>query len=92
METTSILNLLKQDAQIGDVINLYLTTGNSVRGTILEIGETFLLMEVEGVKRRYFPQLMGGWDVVKDNPLSGNLQKTDEQSADVGEQNDEETN
>lgn len=92
METTSILNLLKQDAQIGDVINLYLTTGNSVRGTIIEIGETFLLMEVEGVKRRYFPQLMGGWDVVTDNPLSGNLQKTDEQSADVGEQNDEETN
>ncbi|MBR4388911.1 MAG: tetratricopeptide repeat protein [Prevotella sp.] len=92
METTSILNLLKQDAQIGDVINLYLTTGNSVKGTILEIGETFLLMEVKGVKRRYFPQLMGGWDVVIDNPLSGSIQKTDEQSADVVEQNDEETN
>ena len=40
METTSILNMLKQDAQIGDVINLYLTTGNSVKGTILEFTDT----------------------------------------------------
>ncbi len=92
METTSILNMLKQDAQIGDVINLYLTTGNSVKGTILEIGETFLLMVVDGVKRRYFPQLIGGWDVVKDISQIETQQNSKEQFVDVGEQNDEETN
>ena len=59
-----MLNLLKQDAKVGDTLNLYLTSGNSVKGTIIEIDENYLLMEVDGVKRRYFPQLIGGWDVV----------------------------
>ncbi len=59
-----MLDLLKQDAQVGDSLNLYLTTGDSVKGKIVEIGESYLLMDVDGVKRRYFPQLIGGWDVV----------------------------
>ena len=62
-----MLDLLKQDAQIGDSINLYLTTGDSVKGKILEIGDNFLLLDVDGVQRRYFPQLIGGWDVGKSN-------------------------
>ena len=86
-----MLNLLKQDAQIGDVINLYLTSGDSVRGTILEIGENFLLVEVDGMNRRYFPQLIGGWDVVKDNLRLENPPKTNEQST-VEEQDNEDTN
>lgn len=61
-----MLNLLKQDAKVGDTLNLYLTSGNSVKGTIIEIDENYLLMEVDGVKRRYFPQLIGGWDVVNE--------------------------
>ena len=60
-----MLDLLRQDAQIGDSLNLYLTTGDSVKGKIIEIGENYLLLDVEGVQRRYFPQLIGGWDVVK---------------------------
>lgn len=62
-----MLNLLKQDAQVGDSLNLYLTTGDSVKGIIIEIGDNYLLLDVEGVQRRYFPQLIGGWDVVKCN-------------------------
>ena len=61
-----MLNLLKQDAKVGDTLKLYLTSGNSVKGTIIEIDENYLLMEVDGVKRRYFPQLIGGWDVVNE--------------------------
>ena len=61
-----MLELLKQDAKVGDSLNLYLTSGNSVKGTIVEIGENYLHMEVDGVKRRYFPQLIGGWEVVND--------------------------
>lgn len=90
MRTTNMLNLLKQDAQIGDVINLYLTSGNSVRGTILEIGETFLLMEVDSLKRRYFPQLIGGWDVVKDKPQAEVSQASDEPIANIETQDKEE--
>lgn len=87
-----MLELLKQDAKQGDSLNLYLTSGDSVRGTILEIGENFLLMEVDGVKRRYFPQLIGGWDVIKDNPQLDTSQKNDEQLANVEEHDKEETN
>lgn len=62
-----MLDLLRQDAQVGDSLNLYLTTGDSVKGNIIEIGDNYLLLDVEGVQRRYFPQLIGGWDVVKGN-------------------------
>lgn len=60
-----MLDLLKQDAHVGDSLNLYLTTGDLVKGRILEIGDNYLLLDVEGTQRRYFPQLIGGWDVVK---------------------------
>lgn len=73
-----MLNILKQDAKVGDSLKLYLTSGDSVRGSILEIGETFLLMEVDGMKRRYFPQLIGGWEVVKEDSQTVTLQEADE--------------
>ncbi len=73
-----MLNILKQDAKVGDSLKLYLTSGDSVRGSILEIGETFLLMEVDGMKRRYFPQLIGGWEVVKEDSQTETLQEADE--------------
>ena len=38
-----MLDILKQDAKEGDSLNLYLTTGGSVNGVILEIGENYLL-------------------------------------------------
>ena len=59
-----MLNLLKQDAKIGDILTLYLVSGESVKGKISEIGDNYLLMEIDGVKRRYFPQVIGGWDVM----------------------------
>ena len=60
----NMLNLLKQDAKIGDILTLYLVSGESVKGKISEIGDNYLLMEIDGVKRRYFPQVIGGWDVM----------------------------
>ena len=87
-----MLDILKQDAKEGDSLNLYLTTGGSVNGVILEIGENYLLMEVDGIKRRYFPQLIGGWDVVNKTSQIETPPYSTEQSADVEEQNNEETN
>ena len=87
-----MLNLLKQDAKVGDSLNLYLTSGNSVKGTIVEISENYLLMEVDGVKRRYFPQLIGGWDVVNEVSQSGSLATSSvEQPSDVEELDKEES-
>lgn len=82
-----MLHLLKQDAKVGGTLNLYLTSGNSVKGTIIEIDENYLLMEVDGVKRRYFPQLIGGWDIVNEVPLSESLNTISiEHPVDVEEQ------
>ena len=76
-----MLDLLKQDAQVGDSLNLFLTSGNTVNGVIIEIGENYLLMEVDGVKRRYFPQLIGGWDVVRESYQRETSQSHNEQPA-----------
>lgn len=82
-----MLKLLKQDAKVGDSLNLYLTSGDSVKGTIAEIGDNYLLLEVDGAKRRYFPQLIGGWDVVNEVTLSESQNNLSvEQSSDVEEQ------
>lgn len=75
-----MLGILKQDAQIGDSINLYLTTGDTVKGTIIEIGDNYLLLDVEGIRRRYFPQLIGGWDVIKNDSTQSNLVVEDKET------------
>ena len=83
-----MLDLLKQDVQQGDSLNLYLVSGITVKGIILEINENYLLMEVGGIKRRYFPQMIGGWDIVNDNTLPMPIITSNEQPADVEEEDD----
>lgn len=83
-----MLDILRQDAKEGDSLNLYLTTGGSVNGVILEIGENYLLMEIDGIKRRYFPPLIGGWDIVKEEPQNDNPR--DSEQPDVVEESDNE--
>lgn len=88
-----MLNLLKQDAKVGDSLNLYLTSGNSVKGTIVDIGDNYLLMEVDGIKRRYFPQLIGGWDVVNEVSQPESLNTSiNELTSEVEEKDKEESN
>lgn len=86
-----MLDLLKQDAQVGDSLNLFLTSGDTVNGVIIEIGENYLLMEVDGVKRRYFPQLIGGWDVVRESHQREISQSHNEQPAFFDEQDKEDS-
>lgn len=86
-----MFDILKQDAVVGDVINLYLTTGGTIKGRIIELENNYLLLEVDGIKRRIFPQLIGGWDVVKDNPHAETLPNPEEQPVDVENQDNEES-
>ena len=58
-----MLNLLKQDAKVGDSLNLYLTSGNSVRGTIVEIDENYLLIDVFSSQ---YKDMFYGWDIVNE--------------------------
>lgn len=87
-----MFDVLKQDAVVGDVINLYLTTGGTIKGRIIELENNYLLLEVDGIKRRYFPQLIGGWDVVKEDPHTDVLQNFEEQLVDIEKQQNEDTN
>ena len=75
-----MLKLLKQDAQIGDTLNLYLTTGEMIKGRIIELDDNCLLLEVDGSHRRYFPQIIGGWNVVRNSSLE--IEAADKDSTD----------
>ncbi len=86
-----MLDLLKKDAQVGDSLTLYLTSGNTVNGVILEIGENYLLMDVDGIKRRYFPQLIGGWDIVNKTPRAEFANTVKEKNVDIVEKEQNET-
>ena len=85
-----MLDLLKQDTKVGDSLNLYLTSGNTVNGVVLEIGENYLLMDVDGIKRRYFPQLIGGWDIVNNTPHAELTSTVKERDVDIVEKDQSE--
>lgn len=59
-----MFDLLKQDVKVGNKVKLYLVTGKEPEGTVLEIGENFILLEsVDRIKSKFFDKLIGGWDV-----------------------------
>lgn len=86
-----MLELLKQDAKIGDRLNLYLVSGETVKGVLSEIGDNYLLIDVDGVVRRYFPQLIGGWDVVSLISQEETQDNTNEELKDVDDKNKEDS-
>ena len=58
-----MIDQLKNDASIGDSLKLYLITGETVIGTILDFGEKNIIIDVNGTKKRFFTTIIGGWDV-----------------------------
>ncbi len=60
-----MFDIFKQDINIGDKVKLYLTTGKEPEGTVLSIGENFVLLQVDDkTQNRFFDKLIGGWDVL----------------------------
>ncbi|MBK9300618.1 MAG: hypothetical protein IPN14_08430 [Bacteroidetes bacterium] len=60
-----MFNIFKQDIKIGDKVKLYLTTGKEPEGTVISIGENFVLLQVDDkTQNRFFDKLIGGWDVL----------------------------
>jgi hypothetical protein len=66
---------LKKDIVVGDKIKLHLINSNEKpEGTVLEIGENFVLLnDTDGVKSRFFDKLIGGWDIIKSNPVKESI-------------------
>jgi hypothetical protein len=50
---------------------LHLTNSNEKpEGTVTEIGENFVLLKnIDGTQSRFFDKLIGGWDLIKGNPV-----------------------
>ena len=77
-----MLDILKQDAKINDVIRLYLTSGETIVGVLSEFGDNNIVLDVEGKKRRFFTQIIGGWDVQTEQSKHDNLPMLSELSLD----------
>ena len=59
-----MFDLLKQDVKVGNKVKLYLVTGKEPEGVVMEIGENFILLQIEdGTKSKFFDKLIGGWDI-----------------------------
>ena len=63
-----MFDIFKQDIKIGDKVKLYLTTGKEPEGIVINIGDNFVLLQVDDkTKNRFFDKLIGGWDVIQTN-------------------------
>ena len=58
------MDLFRKDVQLGDSIKLYLLAGGPIDGVVIEINDNNVVLEINGVKKRFFSQIIGGWDVV----------------------------
>jgi hypothetical protein len=60
-----MFNIFKKDIKVGDKVKLYLTTGKEPEGTVVEIGDNFVLLQSDDqTQNRFFDKLIGGWDVI----------------------------
>ena len=67
-----MIDLFKEDVNIGDKVKLILTTGKEPVGTVLEIGSNHILLKNEaGNTTRIFEVLIGGWDIINENTVIG---------------------
>ena len=60
-----MFELFKRDIKVGDKVKLYLTTGKEPEGTVISIGDNFVLLQGnDNTQNRFFDKLVGGWDIV----------------------------
>jgi len=64
-----LFDILKKEIAVGDRIRLHLVNSiDKPEGTVLEIGEHFVLLKNNnGEKSRFFDKLIGGWDLLPGN-------------------------
>lgn len=58
-----MLDLLKNDAEIGSHINIFLLSGEQLSGTLEEIGSNYILLNIDNSRKRIFEAFIGGWDI-----------------------------
>lgn len=58
------IDYFKQDAAIGDVVVIELTSGKTVTGKVLEINDCILIEKEDGKHMRLLDGIIGGWEVM----------------------------
>ncbi len=58
------IDYFKQDIHVGDIAIIELTSGKSIQGEVLEIGEFVLIKEEGGKTMRLLDGIIGGWELV----------------------------
>ena len=59
-----MLELISKDVPIGSKIKLYLITGDTIEGILAEVGSNFIVVNDNGARKRFFEQMIGGWDII----------------------------
>lgn len=86
-----MLELIEKDVPIGAEIKLYLISGDTIIGCLSEVGPNFIVVGDKGSKKRFFEQMIGGWDIIEkavDEKTSTEDIKADERSTESVQSND----
>ena len=59
-----MLELISKDVPTGSKIKLYLITGDTIEGILAEVGSNFIVVNDNGARKRFFEQMIGGWDII----------------------------
>lgn len=81
------IDYFKQDASVGDVVTIELTSGKSVNGKVVEISECLIIEKEDGKKMRLLDGIIGGWEIlstVQNTKTESSIEKcaTEDVSAD----------
>lgn len=64
-----MLELIAKDVPTGSQIKIYLITGDTIEGILDEVGSNFIVVSDNGSRKRFFEQMIGGWDITKNDHL-----------------------
>ena len=59
-----MLELISKDIPNGSKIKLYLITGDTIEGVLIEVGSNYVVVEEDSSRKRFFEQMIGGWDII----------------------------
>lgn len=69
-----MLELISKDVPCGSKIKLYLISGETIEGVLLEVGSNYVVVEDNDSRKRFFEQMIGGWDIIDSSENQDSIQ------------------
>ena len=82
------IDYLKQDTQVGDIDIIELTSGKSVSGKLIEIGDYVIIAKEDGKRMRLLDGIIGGWEVLSHMRGDRKLNDYTQSNVDIIEEKD----